>query len=896
MILKIFGACYCFFVTSRLLLTNLIALRHNKQAVRDQLNLPSQKRYVMTLPFTAIEEHHYQSQFRKLVEKVGLNEKGIPTSERWDPEDARVIDCLKKALATLRKITLHPELGSVAAKVKAYKTLAEHLESMIEQSEAFIKSHQRGYLLAKLSKGKLLENTPRVKEALGICEEIREELEPIVLEAREELQKALDIARQEQSNGKSSLRDESPDVVMLDAAESSESDDESTETGELSDEPDEPDESDDETFETLRVGECRRRLRLFLDVQHRVMFLIASAFFQIKSDETFTQPSSDEFRHLEQRETEGYELAQIIRREILQEPRAKASKLIKRLQERVNDQSLVKISEIITSDLNSLENGQIATPLRPLTESLNKQADVINKWRDQIIQLLLKPLVDAENEEDKTGEEYEDSTMVQDHLMVYTLALRAVISDRQEGLTGFSNERARREAASAKVMANRGEGHAPEKLLELLEVRHEVKPPDLNLRGVISTTRELSTDLRHDASMGNNRAKAVLQVITTQLKALQAIVTEQNKTTTRLEKELDFFVSIMNARVGFYRQLQSISDNVAPLAPEIIEDEGSWEAYTSQETSTRQKADQWRSVRRRLLHMKEDSNDPCPICSEDDFVYAALTTCGHTFCKDCIVTWLNAKPRCPICKQYQHTTMLSSGLRGQSKGQWGIYSNIPEDQKHAIQKVKLNGPSYSSKVDTLIKHLVWLRGEDPGAKSIIFTQFRGFLGILRQALAEHGIHFASFTHVGNGSAEIQRFRDDSSVECLLMDAKAHSSGLNLVNASHVFLCEPLLHTGLEVQAIARVDRIGQERETTVWLYLVEGTVEENIHAISEQRRAAHMEEGMGKGKLTEMAAMMEAANSIEPARSDPTRLIMKDGEGEVVEKGDLYSCLFGDEN
>ncbi len=52
------------------------------------------------------------------------------------------------------------------------------------------------------------------------------------------------------------------------------------------------------------------------------------------------------------------------------------------------------------------------------------------------------------------------------------------------------------------------------------------------------------------------------------------------------------------------------------------------------------------------------------------------------------------------------------------------------------------------------------------------------------------------------------------MECLFMHAKGSSSGLTLVNATHVFLCEPLLNTAIELQAIARVHRIGQRQATT----------------------------------------------------------------------------------
>ena len=53
------------------------------------------------------------------------------------------------------------------------------------------------------------------------------------------------------------------------------------------------------------------------------------------------------------------------------------------------------------------------------------------------------------------------------------------------------------------------------------------------------------------------------------------------------------------------------------------------------------------------------------------------------------------------------------------------------------------------------------------------------------------------------------------MECFFLHAKAQASGLNLVNATHVFLCEPLINTAIELQAIARVHRIGQHNPTTV---------------------------------------------------------------------------------
>jgi E3 ubiquitin-protein ligase SHPRH len=227
-----------------------------------------------------------------------------------------------------------------------------------------------------------------------------------------------------------------------------------------------------------------------------------------------------------------------------------------------------------------------------------------------------------------------------------------------------------------------------------------------------------------------------------------------------------------------------------------------------------------------------------------------------------------------------------------------IYSEISKSKLAEIKNIELDGPSFTTKIDTLARHLIWLRESDPGAKSIIYSQFKDFLDVLARAFERFRIGFSSIDKP-NG---IEKFKHDPSVECFLLHARAHSSGLNLVNASHVFLCEPLLNTALELQAIARVDRIGQHQETNVWLYLVDGTVEESIHHLSVKRRIEHIGQkiSIGKGKAKEMTpdelldTNLEEANSLELQQASLTGLLAKGGKGgELVEKEDLWDCLFG---
>ncbi len=68
-----------------------------------------------------------------------------------------------------------------------------------------------------------------------------------------------------------------------------------------------------------RLGVFRNRLRGALEMLHMAVFFRANAYFQIKSNEEMTVPGSPEFEALEKLESEGYDEAKRLRREILQE-------------------------------------------------------------------------------------------------------------------------------------------------------------------------------------------------------------------------------------------------------------------------------------------------------------------------------------------------------------------------------------------------------------------------------------------------------------------------------------------------------------------------------------------------------------------------------------------------
>lgn len=62
----------------------------------------------------------------------------------------------------------------------------------------------------------------------------------------------------------------------------------------------------------------------------------------------------------------------------------------------------------------------------------------------------------------------------------------------------------------------------------------------------------------------------------------------------------------------------------------------------------------------------------------------------------------------------------------------------------------------------------------------------------------------------------------------LLSLRAGAAGLTLTAANRVFLLEPAMDPAVEQQAVARVHRIGQDKEVIITRLLVEDTVEEEV--------------------------------------------------------------------
>ena len=263
-----------------------------------------------------------------------------------------------------------------------------------------------------------------------------------------------------------------------------------------------------------------------------------------------------------------------------------------------------------------------------------------------------------------------------------------------------------------------------------------------------------------------------------------------------------------------------------------------------------------KQVENSSLH--NDDNNECVICRESIGDHLVILACGHEFCSDCITDLIvrsHGTLKCPTCRARMNSDEIAyiSNIPSETiqekddqidtndKKQEKPEENDPNQQISNL--IPVSG-SWGTKIESVVREILRIKKEDPNAKSLIFSQWTEVLEIIYQALQQNNI---SATQICTSNrkkqyAALHSYRFLPSISVLLLPLKKGANGLNLIEATHVFLVEPLLNPAAEAQAIGRVHRIGQTQNTFVHRFIVENTIEEKIHSINVKRKEKHSNE------------------------------------------------------
>lgn len=517
---------------------------------------------------------------------------------------------------------------------------------------------------------------------------------------------------------------------------------------------------------------------------------------------------------------------------------------------------------------------------------LNEHAEILFRWRESIITRLVRPVnrdVSLEREDD---DQYQDNLNTQAEAEVLLDMYRPLLAEREKILKGNvaigSTDRPilfkEVEAAVKLARQNDLRGIPPESEAdqELVRVYQQQLAHFKKLDG-----ERRSVSLAHHSQSFSNVAEDLRGLRDTTYGAEEAALAKQAHIETRriileqikhLEKlrneEKALFSTLFKARSQYFKEIQVLSDTVRD--PIFMDLEKSIQSTQKEEADYVSKVDELKRRLRYLLHLQmvqstDELNDnvkSCYICTEPIETGILTNKCGHVCCEDCWKEWQAQGHRtCVMCQTRVlptevHRIIYAKTRTSAQDGQVASstaencdgtaatnedsgntdplavrYHELDDSLRVTLNNLPTQG-RFGSKIDHVVKHVRYIINRT-GEKSLIFSSFGRGLDVVAQALTANGIRFVRLASAGKvGSEAAKIFRSDPDVHVMLLHSEVQSSGLNLLAASHIHILEPLLNTSLELQAIGRVHRIGQTKETNIWCYYVKDTVEERILALS----------------------------------------------------------------
>lgn len=150
--------------------------------------------------------------------------------------------------------------------------------------------------------------------------------------------------------------------------------------------------------------------------------------------------------------------------------------------------------------------------------------------------------------------------------------------------------------------------------------------------------------------------------------------------------------------------------------------------------------------------------------------------------------------------------------------------------------VDADSPLPSSKLERLLEVVETVRAE--GSRALVFSQFVKHLALVREALEARGVplqYLDGQTPAAERETRVTAFQRGEG-DVFLISLKAGGTGLNLTAADHVLHLDPWWNPAAEDQATDRAHRIGQTKPVTVTRLISEGTIEEAILALHEEKR------------------------------------------------------------
>jgi len=152
---------------------------------------------------------------------------------------------------------------------------------------------------------------------------------------------------------------------------------------------------------------------------------------------------------------------------------------------------------------------------------------------------------------------------------------------------------------------------------------------------------------------------------------------------------------------------------------------------------------------------------------------------------------------------------------------------------------RLVNPDYeggSAKLDRLLEYL--REALTNKKRVVLFSQFTSMLAIIRNILDEQNVdyHYLDGSTPKEERLELTTRFNEGEKDLFLISLRAGGTGLNLTGGDTVILYDSWWNPAIEDQAADRVHRFGQQKSVQVIRMIMQGTIEEGINELQDQKR------------------------------------------------------------
>lgn len=150
-----------------------------------------------------------------------------------------------------------------------------------------------------------------------------------------------------------------------------------------------------------------------------------------------------------------------------------------------------------------------------------------------------------------------------------------------------------------------------------------------------------------------------------------------------------------------------------------------------------------------------------------------------------------------------------------------------------LAKEYADGCTQSAKLELLIDLLKTLYSN--GHKVVVFSRFTKMLAIIKKKIVALHMKFYYLDGATKDRMNIIDEFEKNDVGVFLVSLKAGGTGINLTSADTAIIYDPWWNPASEKQAEDRIYRIGQKKKVMIYRLIVQGTIEEKIQKLQDEK-------------------------------------------------------------